>query len=135
VTTAVTLLCVVGLLVTLVRWFLNDPGYESALKAILFVVPLLGFAVFLVLFWRVRTVVDDTGVTQHWIRRSYRVPLAEITGIEADNGAGRWFLRLYCGERTFEIMPCFPALLGIGGGAPPRALIALRLNLEHSGDG
>jgi hypothetical protein len=129
--TVVGLLLVAGWIGAVVTSFVRDPGYESALKALLFGVPLFAFAAFLVLMWRVRTVVDDSGVTQYWIRRSYRVRFDDITAVETEYGQGRWFLRLHCGEQTFEFIPCHvPLLLGMGGaGRPPRALRAVREEL------
>lgn len=132
--TVLGLLLVAAGIWTIVSWFVRGPSYESGVKALLFLVPLLAFAAFLVLSWRVRTVVDDTGVTQYWIRRSYRVPFAEITGIEVDYGSGRWFLRVHSGERSAEIIPCHivrPWSRGAAG-VPPRTLIDVRVDLEQA---
>lgn len=97
------------------------------------VTPIAALIAFLLLSLRIRTVVDDEAVTQHWISRSYRIPLDEITGIETDEGVGRWFLRLHCGERTFEVIPC-PTVLWMLAQAigPPRALLACRADIERS---
>lgn len=94
--TVFLLLLEVDFVVMLVSWVVRAPSYESVVESILALVPLLAFGTFLVLVWRIRTVVDDTGVSQYWIRRSYRVPRAEITAVETENGLGRWFLRVYC---------------------------------------
>jgi hypothetical protein len=86
----------------------------------------------LVLPWRIRTVVDDTGITQYWVRRSYRVLFTEVTAIETEYGLGRWFLRIHSGERTAEFVPCH--MLLSGRGVPPRTLRAARLDIDRAVD-
>ena len=90
-------------------------------------------AALLLLTWRVRTVVDDEGVTQHWITRRFRMPYGEITAVETEQVPGRWFLRVHRGDRTFEVIPCqSPGPLAFSGatGRPPRALVAAQLDIE-----
>ncbi|WP_412734323.1 hypothetical protein [Krasilnikovia sp. MM14-A1259] len=118
----------------ILTWAAHHPDLGSILRAMLGVLLLLAFAAFLVLSWRVRTVVDDTGITQHWITRSYRIPFAEITAIELEHVWRRWFLRIRCGEKTFEIIPCHTVLFHALSSAigPPRALLAARNDIERS---
>lgn len=81
---------------------------------------------------RWRTVVDDEAVTQHWILNTYRIPLAEITGLERDGDFSRWFLRIHAGERTYEVIPCY--VFRRPGGAfspgPPRTLLAVEADIR-----
>ncbi|GAB1639783.1 hypothetical protein [Krasilnikovia sp. MM14-A1259] len=121
----------------LLTWAAHHPDLDSVLRAALGILLLLAFAAFLVLSWRVRTIVDDTGITQHWITRSYRMPYAEITAIEQEHVWQRWFLRVRCGEKTFEIIPCHTVLSHAFSGAigPPRALLAARDDIERSNAG
>lgn len=75
--------------------------------AVLFLLAALGaLQAFAVLSWRIRTVVDDDGVTQYWVTRSYRIPWSEVTGMELAQGMGRWYVQVSRGEQTFEVMPC-----------------------------
>jgi len=111
----------------------RDPGLTSIATALVILIPLSAFAAYLVLSWRVRTEVDDEGVTQHWITRSYRIPFAEITALAPDFALYRWFLRIHCGDRTFETIPCQtviwrPLAEALG---PPRALQAARADIEN----
>jgi hypothetical protein len=77
-------------------------------------------------------VVDDENVTQHWITSTYRIPLAEITGLERDADSHRWYLRVRTGEKTFEVIPCY--VFRRPGGpfntAPPRTLLAVQADIE-----
>lgn len=108
----------------------RDLGY--LLKAAPIGLLALAFGAFIVLMWRVRTVIDETGVTQHWISRSYRVSFDEITAVETDLFGSRWFLRVYHGEETAEFFPCFVIRpMGGVGGVPPRALRAFRREIEQ----
>jgi hypothetical protein len=109
-----------------------DRDFEYLLKAVPIGLLALAFGAFLVLMWRVRTVIDETGVTQHWISRSYRVSFDEITAVETDLFVVRWFLRVQCGEETAEFFPCFVIRpMGGAGGVPPRALRAFRREIEQ----
>ena len=128
--TVVCLIVVLGCIGQLVSWAAGHRDVESVVKVILFLVPLFALAAFLVLVWRVRTVVDDTGVTQHWILREYRVLFAEITAIEPEYALRRWFLRVHCGERTYEVIPCHTFLPWEL--SPPRALVAARIDIERA---
>jgi hypothetical protein len=104
-----------------VRLVIVRPGLDSAAKALILIVPLGAMAAFLVLGARIRTVVDDETVTQHWIRRSFRIPLDDISAVQIDEGQGRFFLRLHCGDRAFEVIPCQTVL--------PRAMLRMPLVL------
>ncbi|MEV4641751.1 hypothetical protein AB0J80_30845 [Actinoplanes sp. NPDC049548] len=117
---------------SLVAYAVRNAAFEPIVKTVVGVTLLLGFVAFLLLNWRIRTVVDDRGVTQHWISSSYRIPYEDITALETDEAAGRWFLRIHCGERTFEAIPCHRAYLLPFAGRPPRALTAVRLDIESS---
>jgi hypothetical protein len=100
--------------------------------------PLISFGgveAFVLLSWRIRTVVDDAGVTQRWILRRYRIPWSEVTALELVQSSHSWHVRVQCGERTFETIPClrlfvFPwpetlrALVGRSGGVPRTARLA-----------
>ena len=80
-----------------------------------------------------RTLVDDSGVTQHWLTRSFHVPWDEITGLEIEHVYGRWFLRVLGDDRTIEIIPChtyLPMYLSDAIGRP-RALRAALADIEH----
>ncbi|MCU7722807.1 hypothetical protein ODJ79_03690 [Actinoplanes sp. KI2] len=110
----------------------RNPGIDSIATAFVILVPLSAFAAFLILSRRVRTEVDDEAVTQHWITRRYRIPLAEITALEPDFALCRWFLRIHAGERTFETIPCQtliwrPLAEALG---PPRAMQAATADIE-----
>ncbi|BCJ40263.1 hypothetical protein GCM10010168_31210 [Actinoplanes ianthinogenes] len=86
---------------------------------------------FVALRWK--TVVDDEAVTQHWFLNTYRIPLAEITGVERDAGFARWFLRLRTGEKSFEVLPCYVYQRPGGplGAKPPRKLLALQTDIDQ----
>ncbi|KUL37575.1 hypothetical protein [Actinoplanes awajinensis] len=101
----------------------------KAAVALLFYVVVVAFPL---LSFRWRTVIDDEAVTQHWITRTYRIPLAEITGLERDAAAHRWFLRIHAGEKTFEVIPCpvYRRPGGAFGATPPRTLLAAEADLE-----
>jgi hypothetical protein len=84
-------------------------------------------------FWKHRTVIDATGVTQHWVVSTYRMPFDQITGVEDVFAGRRWFLRVYCGERTFEVIPCQLYLpTAIGAPRPPRVMAEVRAAIEQS---
>jgi hypothetical protein len=111
---------VAGFIAQLIDYVAATPSIETVAKALLFVVPMLAFEAFLILNFRVRTVVDGTGVTQHWITSSYHLPYEEITDVEPVHTHLRWYLRVHCGDRTFETIPCNSAsfLLAAALGAP-----------------
>jgi hypothetical protein len=73
-------------------------------------------------------------VTQHWIVHRYRMPFDEITAVEPVHGHLRWFLRVHCDERTFEVIPSHTLLPWALSSAigPPCALIAARQHIEQS---
>jgi hypothetical protein len=109
-----------------------SPGIESGATA-LSLSGLLGLCGWLlVLSWRIRTVVDDEGVTQYWVTRSFRIRHSEITELEAEHVSSRWFLRAYCGERTFELIPCHTVIWSALSEAlgPPRAMVAACRDIE-----
>lgn len=118
----------------IVGWVVGHHDFASVVKAFLLLMLLLAFALFLVAFWRVRTVVDDGGVTQYWISRSYRMAYEEITAIELDHAYRRWFLRVRCGERTFEVIPChtFSPFELSSAARPPRAILAVHRAIEEA---
>jgi len=107
-----------------------DPSYEYWVKAVLFLLPLGAFAYFLVGQFRVRTVIDDEAVTQHWITKSFRIPLHEITGMEMDEAGRRFFLRVFRGEETYELIPCHTVLAPFAVKAP-RALVRVEAELHR----
>jgi hypothetical protein len=112
----------------------REPSIDSVAKALVGLAPLSLLAAFLVVGGiRTRTVIDDGAVTQHWILRSYRIPFGEITGVEQERSAlYRWFLRVHCGERTFEVIPCqvFAAPGGPFSPGPPLAMLAVEAEIE-----
>lgn len=126
---------VIAVLVLDVVSVVRDPSVEQTLMAVLLGVPLLAADAFFLLYWRVRTVVDAHGITQHWIRTSHHIPFAEITDLEAQHYFARWFLRIYCtGGRTFEVIPSpnvLPGYLALAIG-PPRALAACCRHIERA---
>jgi hypothetical protein len=132
VTTVVTAL-VVAMAVPLVGNAIRHPGLDKVLATTAALALMAGFVAFLLANWRIRTVVDGTGVTQHWISRTFHIPYEDITDLEPDQAGGRWFLRVFCGDRTFEVIPCHSAyLLGFPGGGspqPPEALVAAHADI------
>lgn len=133
VLTSVGALVVIAMTVPVAALPLRDPTFENIVKAGLGLAILAVLAALSLLTWRVRTVVDDEGVTQHWITRRFRMPYGEITAVETEQAPGRWFLRVHCGDRTFEVIPCqSPGPLAFSGatGRPPRALVAAQLDIE-----
>ena len=108
----------------------ENPSYEYWVKAVLFLLPLGAFAYFLVGQLRIRTVIDDEAVTQHWITKSFRIPLDEITGMEMDEAGRRHFLRVFRGEETYEIIPCH-TVWGPFAAKAPRALTRVEAELHR----
>jgi hypothetical protein len=131
VATVLLVLLLVVLLVPLAGVLIHDPSVRTVAGTLLWLAFTGALGSFLVLSWRVRTVVDEHGVTQHWVTRSFRIRYADITAVERENVPGRWFLRLHCGERTFEVIPCqsLPFLLLPGHGRPPKALTAAHADI------
>lgn len=130
-TTALTAL-VAAMTIPLLAGAIRDPGFEKVAGTTLALALMGGFAAFLLANWRIRTIVDETGVTQHWISRTFHIPYEDITDLEPDQAGGRWFLRVFCGDHTFEVIPCHTAfLLGFPGGAtrPPPALAAAHADI------
>ena len=122
-----------GLTVPIGQHALRPLRIESVPILFVGVTPLAAMILFLLLSMRIRTVVDDEAVTQHWISRSFRIPLDEITAVETDEALGRWFVRLRRGERTYEVIPCQTTrTVFAGASGPPRALIACRADIERS---
>jgi hypothetical protein len=89
-----------GWIVALIGYAVRAPSIETVAKVLLLLVPLGAFEAYLVLAFRIRTVVDGTGITQQWILRSYRMPYAEVTGLEPVHTYLRWYLRVHCGDRA-----------------------------------
>jgi hypothetical protein len=116
-----------------VRPAIQTPGIESVAAGIVILAPLSALAAFLLLGSRVRTIVDDEGITQHWILRHHRMEFIDITGIEVDRAFRRWFLRVRCGEQTFEVIPCQTILWSGMSEAlgPPRAMQACMDDIER----
>jgi hypothetical protein len=142
VLTTLLMLFVLVSMVRIIEATVRAPGFEAVVRAVIVLVPLAVAVGLLGLTWRIRTVVDDSGVTQHWITRSFYIPYADITDLEPVHVYSRWFLRVHCGERTFEVIPCmtfiWQALAAALG--PPRAMVAARRDLEqrrvaNTGDG
>ena len=130
---AVVAVLVAVIIAQVVDYVVAAPSIDSVAKALLFIVPMLVFEAFLILSFRVRTIVDDAGVTQHWIASSFHLPYDEITDVEPVHTPLRWFLRVYCGDRTFEIIPCHtyvwsPLAAALG---PPRAMRAVEADIRR----
>lgn len=88
----------------------RSPGVGSVVAALPVGAALIALTTYMALGWRVHTVVDDTGLTQHWISGQYRIEWPEVTDVEMDQAGGywaRWFIRVYRGEHTFETVPCW----------------------------
>jgi hypothetical protein len=119
----------VAAIVSMVR----EPAVDTITKGLFGLMLVVLFGAFPAGSFRIRTVVDDEAVTQHWITRSYRIPLNEITGLELDDGVQRWFLRVRQGEKTFEIIPCMVIFRphGLLFPRPPRALFAVEADLTE----
>lgn len=118
--------------VAAVRPAISSPAADTVSKAVFVVFWVALFALFPLGCLRIRTVIDDEAVTQYWITRSFRIPLAEITDVELDDGVKRWFLRVHQGERTYEIIPCM-VVSSPGGNLfpdPPRALLDVYTDLD-----
>ncbi|WP_306204484.1 hypothetical protein [Actinoplanes sp. RD1] len=131
VVNAAILLGVAALMVTLVVRAVRAPGFELVVTTTLAEVLLAVIALLLVRSRRIRTEIDDTAVTQHWVTRSFRIPFDEITAVEVTPEWGRWFLRIRCGERTYEVIPCHNIMFSIRpANRPPRALSAVLDDLE-----
>ncbi|NJC73655.1 hypothetical protein HC031_28605 [Planosporangium thailandense] len=110
----------------------THPSYRSLMAVLVALAFFGGAQAFVVLSWRMRTVVDDAGVTQYWILRQYRMQWSEVTAMELVRSVRRWYVRIHCGERTFETIPCLQlygsvspwqvrALFGLPSGAPRAA--------------
>lgn len=112
----------------------SAPSVRTVAAAYTGLLPITALGTLLVLGCRVRTVVDDEGITQYWITRSYRIRWDEVTGLERDGAFYRWFLRVYCRDgRTFEIIPC-QMLVSPGGPLsprPPKAMLAVEAIVEQ----
>ena len=126
-------LALAAVVVKVVTMTVAEPGIQQVSRAVLVTAPLLVAAALCLLAYRIRTVIDDDGVTQHWVTRSFHVRFADITGVEVDHVYTRWFVRLYRGDETFEVIPCHTVLLHalsevIG---PPRALVYARADIDR----
>ena len=111
---------------------LREVNIATICKAAFLILIYLVLVAFPVLSLRWRTVIDDENVTQHWITSTYRIRIAEITGLERDADSHRWYLRIRTGEKTFEVIPCY-VLRRPGGAfntAPPRTLLAVEADIE-----
>jgi putative Ca2+/H+ antiporter (TMEM165/GDT1 family) len=125
VVTAVFLAADLAGLVSVVAGTLTDWAFASTVKGVVSAFFLLVVAAVLVAGLRIRTEVDSEAVTQHWVTRSFRIPFAEITGVEVAHAMRRSFLRVRCGERTYEVLPCIwtrPSWLGDPVREPPGLL-------------
>ncbi|WP_328476587.1 hypothetical protein OHA21_22270 [Actinoplanes sp. NBC_00393] len=129
---AVVLLFTIGFAVPVVGYVFREASIAAVAKAFLILVPLTAFAAFLIGGCRVRTVIDDEAITQHWITSTYRIPYAEITGLERDASSSRWFLRILRGEQTYEVIPCQQMALlgGLLQPGPPLVLLAVEAEIE-----
>lgn len=111
---------------------IREPSADTGAKAAFGVFLAVVFALFPLGSFRMRTVIDDEAITQHWITRSYRIPLDEVTDVELAGGDHRWFLRVFRGEQTYEIIPCLviAAPSGYLGPRPPAVLSEVADDLE-----
>ncbi|SDS20838.1 hypothetical protein [Actinoplanes derwentensis] len=109
----------------------REPAADTVSKAVFGLFLIAVCALFPVGCFRMRTVIDDEAVTQYWITRSFRVPLGEITGAELSDGGHRWFLRVFRGEETYEIIPCMVVFRpgGLVFPRPPRVLAEVDADL------
>src|SRR5687767_5070504 len=95
---SVFLLALAGGLVAVIASVIANPAVDTVSKAVFGVFLIVLFGAFPLASFRMRTVIDDEAVTQHWITSRYRIPLDEITGVElADDGSHRWFVRVFRG--------------------------------------
>ncbi|GAA4586251.1 hypothetical protein BJY16_007843 [Actinoplanes octamycinicus] len=128
---AVTVIMTASVVAGLVQ-LLAEPSIDTISKSAFLLMIYAAVLAFPFVALRWKTVVDDEAVTQHWFLNTYRIPLAEITGIERDADFARWFLRLRTGERSFEVIPCY--VFRNPGGAfnltPPRVLAAVQADIE-----
>ena len=124
----VLLLLLAAMLAPFVLRTAREPGIATVAGLFTAALPIGALAAFLVLGFRVRTEIDHEGLTQHWITTRYRIPFDEITAVEWDESGRRWFLRVWCGDRSFEVMPC--QTLGPFAPKPPHAMVAVSLAID-----
>ncbi|HWS34564.1 MAG TPA: hypothetical protein VN408_17720 [Actinoplanes sp.] len=126
------LLLLAAAAVSIVAAVIREPAADTVTKAIAGLFLVVVCALFPLGSFRMRTVVDDEAVTQYWITRSYRIPLGEITGLELAGGGRRWFLRVFQGEKTYEIIPCLVVgrLSDYLGPRPPAVLAEVAEDIE-----
>ncbi|KHD72166.1 hypothetical protein [Actinoplanes utahensis] len=131
VVSALVLLFAGGTAATIIDRAIDEGTYEYWVKAMLFLVPIALFLFFVAGQFRVRTVIDDEAVSQFWVTRSHRIPLDEITGIEMDEAGRRFFLRVFRGEETYEVIPCHVVWAPFMTKAP-RAAVRVEADLRRS---
>ena len=137
VLTAAGAILVIAMAVPVVGVALRTPTVDTIVKATLGLAVLAALEALLLLTWRVRTVVDDEGVTQHWIMRRFHLPYEDITALETERTDRRWFVRVHCGDRTFEVIPCPSPLATLFPGATqqlPRVLMTARDDIQDRWD-